>query len=125
MPASLADYVIDGALAKLDEAERVYICSQEPATFLEASSTYALGVKTFGAGGVFGVAAAGSPNGRKIPTIAVTDGVVSGNGTAAWEAWVDFTNSRLLGDNPLSATQVVTAGNSWSRAAYDVRIPGQ
>lgn len=125
MPASLADYVLDGALAKLDEATHVYICSAEPTTFAEASSTNALGVKAWTVGLAFGVAAAGSPNGRKIPTVAITDGSVTGTGTATWEAWTDNTNSRLLGDNPLSASQVVTNGNSWARAAYDVRIPGQ
>lgn len=126
MTASLADRVLDFGLNVLDtEADKVTICSTEPTTYTEANSTYALGSKTFATGAAVGSPAAGSPNGRKVTTTSITDGVVSGTGTAAHEAIVDTANSRLLADAPLSATQVVTNGNSWARTGYDIRIPGQ
>lgn len=57
------DNVLDNGLTQLkSQASDIYICSQEPATFTQASSTYALGRKNFGAGNVFpGAIAAGSP----------------------------------------------------------------
>lgn len=45
--AYINDYVLDAALSKFDtEANRLDICSQEPTTYTEATSTYTLGNKT-------------------------------------------------------------------------------
>jgi hypothetical protein len=126
MADSLADRVLDLGLNVLDsEADKIFICSQEPTTYTEASSTYALGNKTFSAGGAFGAPAAGSPNGRKVSSTAITDGSVTGTGTAAKWAVVDSANSRLLADGSLAASQAVTSGNTFSLPSFDIRIPGQ
>jgi hypothetical protein len=118
----LADYVLDAALAKLDtEADRVYLCSQEPTTYAEATSTYALANKT---GVSVGAPAAATPDGRKVTIAQITGGSVTATGTATHWALVDSVNSRLLAAGPLSASQAVTSGNSWSTSAgWDVRIP--
>jgi hypothetical protein len=122
MANNVQDRVLDLGLNVLDtEATHLYICSQEPTTYTEASSTYALGNKNFGAGAVFGSPAAGSP-GRKVTSAAVTDGSVTGTGTASHVAVVDGSNTRLLAVTSLSATQGVTSGNTFTLAAFDIKL---
>jgi hypothetical protein len=121
----LNDNTLDNGLAALKAAaDKVYICSAEPATYTAATSTNALGNKNFGAGSVFPSAiAAGSPSGRKLTSAAITDGNVTANGTASHYADVTSGSSRLEVANSLSATQVVTSGNTFALAAHDVRLP--
>jgi hypothetical protein len=122
---TVQDRVLDLGLNVLDtEATHIYICSAEPTTYTAATSTNALGNKNFGAGGVAGAPAAGSPNGRKVTTVAVTDGSITATGTAAAWAIVDSANSRLLATGVLSATQAVTSGNTFTLPAFDIRLPG-
>ena len=122
----LADRVLDLGLNVLDtEADKIYLCSADPTTFTEATSTYALGNNNFGAGAVFGVPAAGSPNGRKVTSAAVAAGSITGNGTASKWAVVDSANSRLLANGQLAASQVVTTGNTFTLAAFAIQIPNQ
>lgn len=126
MASVVGDYVLDNGLAALDTlASHIYICSQDPTSYTEAVSTYALGNKNFGAGAAVGAPAAGSPNGRKVTTVAITDGNVTGSGTAAKWAIVDATNSRLLANGALASSQAVTAGNTFSLGAFDIRLPNQ
>lgn len=121
----LNDNTLDNGLAALKAAaDRIYICSAEPATFTAATSTNALGNKTLSAGAVFPAAiAAGSPSGRKLTTVAVTDGNVTATGTASHWAVVTNGSSRLEVAQALSASQSVTNGNQFSLAAADVRLP--
>jgi hypothetical protein len=123
--AYLNDRVLDLGLNVLDaECDRLDICTQEPANYTEATSTYTKGFKDHGAAGsAFGAPAAGSHSGRKVSSVAVTDGAVTGSGTASHWAASDVGSTRLLGANTLAANQVVTSGNAWSLASFDVRIP--
>lgn len=117
--------VCDNGLTGLKAAAtHIYICSQEPTTYAEATTTYALGNKNFGAGNCFTGPAARTPNGRKLTTVAVTDGSVTGTGTATRWAIVDSANSKLLVDNDLASSQGVTSGNIFSLPAFDFGIPG-
>jgi hypothetical protein len=126
MAASLEDRVLDNGLSALDtEPTHIEICNNEPTTYASATTTSLLGFKSFGAGAVFGSPAAGSPNGRKVTSAAVTDGTITTSGTAAWWAITDHANSRLLAHGSLSATQVVSSGNTFTLAAFDIRIPNQ
>lgn len=126
MAANVADRVLDLGLNVLDtEATHIYICSAEPSTYTAATSTNALGNKNFGAGGVFGAPAAGSPNGRKVSSTAVTDGSVTATGTATNWAVVDSANSRLLAVGSLAASQAVTSGNPFTLSSFDIRLPNQ
>lgn len=121
-----ADRVLDLGLNVLDtEATTFYLCTTEPVTFTEATSTYALGNKVFGAGACFGAPAARSPNGRKVTSAAVTDGATTVQGTANFLAVVDATNSRLHATFPISAPQTVYVGNPWTLAAFDAGQPNQ
>lgn len=121
----LNDRVLDNGLQVLDtEADKILICSAEPATFTAANVTNALGNKTFAAGGAFGTPAARSPSGRKVTSTAISDGSVTGTGTASHWAAVDTVNSRLLAASSLSASQPVTSGNVFTLGAFDIGIPG-
>lgn len=124
---TVGDYYLDNGLAALKSGSTdVNINTAEPATFTAATSgaTF-LGKKVFGAGAVFpGAIAAGSPNGRKLTTAAVTDGTISTGGTAAAVSLTDNTNSRLGVTTTLSSSQVVTSGNPFTLGAFDVRLPG-
>lgn len=116
-----ADYLLDAALSKLDtEMSRIDICSVEPTTYTAATSTNTLGNKT---GVSVGAPADRSPNGRKVTVAAITDGSVTGTGTAAAYAGTDPANSRLLIANTLSVSQAVTSGNTFTLAAFDAGIP--
>jgi hypothetical protein len=121
----LNDNTLDNGLAALKAAaDKIYICSAEPATYTAATSTNALGNKNFGAGAVYPAAiAAGSPSGRQLVSAAVTDGSVTATGTAAATAVVTSGSSRLEVTNTLSATQGVTSGNIFTLTAQTVRLP--
>lgn len=116
----IADYVLDAAVEKVREATRLFICSAEPTSYAEASSTYKLGTKTSPTMGAVGDRSGG---GRKTTVSAITDGAVESTNTATHWALCDHSNSRLLAVGPLSASQAVTNGNTFTLAAFDVGIP--
>lgn len=119
--AVVADYVLDKALAVFDtEANRIDICSQAPTTFTEATATYTLGNKTSIA---IGAPADASPDGREVTTTAITDGSVTGTGTATHYAITDTVNSRLLAYGALGASQAVTNGNIFTLPSFKIRMP--
>jgi hypothetical protein len=119
--ASLADRVFDNGLTVLDtEANRIDITSQESTTYTEATSTHTLGNSTS-----LSIAAPSDRGGggREVVVTAISDGSVSGTGTATHYAIVDTSNSRLLATGSLSASQSVTSGNTFSLASFTIGIP--
>ncbi len=119
--AYLHDRVYDNGLSVLDtEADKLYICSQEPTTYTEATSTYALGNKS---GISIGAPGARTGGGRKVTVAQITDGSVTATDLATHYAIVDSANSRLLAANSLAASQNVTDGNTFTLAAFDIGIP--
>ncbi len=123
----VGDYVLDNGLQALDTlATHLYLCHTLPTTFTEASSTYAVGNKNWGAGNAVGAPAAGSPNGRKVATVAITDGSITATnaspGAGFW-ALTDNTNSRLYAAFSLAAAQPVTSGNTFQLPTFDIRLP--
>jgi hypothetical protein len=119
--AYMDDQSLDALLSDVkDNYQAEYICSAEPATYTEATSTYALGSKTSPATGAIGDRTGG---GRKFTVSAINDGSVSADGTASHYAGVDNTNSRLKVAEALSATQVVSNGNTYTLTAHDIGIP--
>ena len=120
--AYLNDRVLDNGLSVLDtEANRLDICSSEPSSYSEATSTYTLGNK---AGISIGSPEARSPSGRKVVVAEISGGSVTGTGTAAYWAITDTANSRLLAAGSLSSSQAVTSGNTFSLATFEIGIPG-
>lgn len=119
--ASLADRVFDNGLSVLDtEANRIDITSQEVTTYAEATSTYTLGNSTTLS---IGAPADRTGGGREVTAAAISDGSVTGTGTATHYAIVDTANSRLLATGSLNASQSVTSGNTFSLGSFTIGIP--
>ena len=119
--ATLSDRVFDNGLTVLDtEANRIDICSTEPTTYAQATSTYTLGNSTSLS---IGAPADRSGGGREVTVAAISDGSVTGTGTAAYYAIVDTSNSRLLATGSLSASQSVTTGNTFTLSSVTIGIP--
>lgn len=118
--AYLNDSVLDGAIAVVRTATRLDICSQEPATYAAATSTYTLGNKV---SPTMGAAGDGTGGGRKTTVAAITDGTVTGTGTATHWALTVPASSTLIATGSLSASQAVTNGNTFTLAAFDIRVP--
>lgn len=117
----LHDDVLDSGLAQLtSNGNRLDICSQEPTTYAQATSTYTLGNKT---SLTISSPANRSPSGREVTVSAITDGSVSGTGTATHFAIVDTVNSKLLATQALSASQAVTSGNTFTLTQFAIGIP--
>lgn len=112
--------VLDSGLTVLTSAssKRLDICTTEPTTRTESITTYTLGNK---AGMTIGSPEARTPNGRKVVTVAISDGTVTGDDTAAF--WGITDGTRLLAAGSLSAGQVVASGNAFTLAAFDIGIP--
>jgi len=119
--ATLNDRVFDNGLTVLDtEANRIDVTSQEATSYASATSTHTLGNSTSLS---IGAPADRSGGGREVTVGAISDGSISGTGTATHYAIVDTNNSRLLVTGALSASQSVTSGNTFSLAAFTIGIP--
>lgn len=119
--ATLNDRVFDNGLTVLDtEGNRIDVTSQEATTYAEATSTYTLGNSTSLS---IGAPADRTGGGRKVTVAAITDGSISGTGTATHYAIVDTSNTRLLATGTLTASQSVTSGNTFTLASFDIGIP--
>jgi hypothetical protein len=119
--ASIADRVLDNGLSTLSsEANRVDITSAESTTFAEATSSQTLGNKTSIS---ISAPADRTGGGRKVTLSAISDGTVTGTGSATHYAITDTTNSRLLVTGSLTASQSVTSGNTFSLETLDIGIP--
>jgi hypothetical protein len=118
----ISDRVLDFGLNVLDtEANRLDICSSEPATYAAATGAASLGNKTSLS---IGAPATRTPSGRRVTVAAFSDGNVTATGTATHWAIVDTVNSRLLATGNLASSQAVTNGNVFSLGAFDIGIPG-
>jgi hypothetical protein len=119
--ATLDNRVFDNGLTVLDtEANKLLITSQEAASFTEANVTYALGNTTSLSIATPSDRAGG---GREVVAAAISDGSVTGNGTATHYAVVDTVNARLLATGSLTASQVVSSGNTFSLGSFTIGIP--
>jgi len=80
-----------------------------------------LGTKTTPA--VIAATDRGAGGGMKITISAITDGTVSGTGTATHFALTDDNESDVLVAGAISAPQVVTSGNIFTLTEFTVGIP--
>ena len=118
---TLDNRVFDNGLTVLDtEANKITITSQEAATYAEGNATFALGSST-----TLSIAAPSdrSAGGREVVVAEVTDGSVAVSGTATHYAILDTVNSRLLATGSLSASQAVSAGNTFTLGSFTIGIP--
>jgi len=116
----LNSLVLDNGLSALAAANRLHICSAEPADYA-GTLTVSLGTKNTPTIGAIGARTGG---GRKVTVSAITDGAVSANGNASHWALVDTVNSRLLASRVLTATLAVNNGDTFTLPAFDIGIPG-
>lgn len=117
--AYVNDEVFDGGLDYADtNGTRLDICfTQEPTTYAEATSTYTCGNDTVSVP----VPEAGATEGRRVVIPAITAGSVTATQTAGWWALTNG-SSVLIAAGPLSSTQAVTSGNTFTLDAISITI---
>lgn len=119
--ATLNNRVFDNGLTVLDtEANAIHITSAEATTYAAATSTLTLGNSTSLS---IGAPQDRTGGGREVVVAAITDGSVTGTGTATHYAIVDTANSRLLATGSLTASQAVTSGNTFTLSSVTIGIP--
>jgi len=126
MVKSVDDTVLDAALNQIKTtADKLVVCIGAPATYAEANANSPTGKRC----GQKAIAAAnftgpsnGDTSGRKLAVNQQTGITVDVSGTADHVALVDDTASVLLAVTSLSASQVVTAGNTMTVNAFDLEI---
>jgi hypothetical protein len=117
----LADTVFDSGLNQLNALrENLYITSAEATTFTQAATTFRLGTK---ATPTIATATDRSGGGREVIVSAITDGTVTGTGTATHWAITDDSASLLLATGSLTASQGVTSGNTFTLSSFAIGIP--
>jgi len=117
--AFLIDNVYDSGLSYItSNGTRIDICSQEPTTYTQATSTYTLGNKT---SMTVGSPTNGATDGRKVVVPAITDGSVTASGTASHWALTNASNT-LIATGSLTSSQSVTSGNTFTLDAIDITI---
>ncbi len=123
MSKLVPDATIDAMLAVIANAvDRIDICSTQPTTYTEATSTYTLGnvTLTAGVGGGDWTAANGDVSGRKITMAQQTGVSISGSGTAQHIAGTD--GSSTLWFVTTCTSQSVTSGNTATINAIDIEV---
>jgi hypothetical protein len=130
MVANISQNTVDAALNYLvTNSDKIVICSAEPTSYAEATSTYKLGEALNAAGwtggaGAFTGTIAGTTT-RTIATRVISGAAVSGTGTATWAAIVKTTATTELLVVMDMTDQAVTSGNTWGAASVNVGIPRQ
>lgn len=114
------DATLDSMLGIIAQATRVDVCSTQPTTYAEATSTYTLGnyTLTAGAGNGDWVLANGDTNGRKLTLTAQTGNNATGSGSAQHLAFTNGTNT--LYHVTTVTTQSTNSGSPLNINAVDV-----
>ena len=121
----LGNSVLNFGLSRLDtNADQLWICSTVPTSYAQATTTYALGSATLGAGNLFTTPAAVS-TGLTVASVAVGSGSVTANGTPVCWAVVDSANSDLMATGDAATWSAVTSGQNWSMSSFDIHFTGR
>ena len=118
--ASVSDYVLDGAMLRVAESNRLHLCSAEPTSYAEATASVSLGFAPIS----IGAPVAHVPSGRKIVVPPILNGTVTATGSGAFWALVDTANSRLAWTGAMQDPLAVNVGELFTTPAFDVYIPG-
>ena len=119
--AFLHNSVYDSGLSTLTTGvNRMDLCTTEPTTYAEATSTLTAGNKT---AYTVGAATARTPDGRKVVAPAVTDGTVTTSTTVGFWALVQTGTSTLLATGALAAPVAISTSGPWTTPAFDIGIP--
>lgn len=116
------DTALDALLNDIDSnGETLHICSTEPTNYTEATTTYDLGNK---ASVTINAPTDRGGGGREIVIPAISDGSVTGDGTAGYWAIVkDSATSRLLAAGALASSQGVSNGNTFTLTQFTIGVP--
>lgn len=117
--AFIADSVFDSGLGTISGTSNrtLHICSAEPANYAGIAAV-TLGNK---ASLTVGSPTNGATDGRRVITNAITDGSVTGTGTAAYWALTDGT-SVMYATGSLTSSQSVTSGNTFTLDAISITL---
>lgn len=120
MAKSTHNDVLDASLEHLqNNVDKMTVCSQQPTTFTEANSTYALADVAMSSGDF--TIAEGDTSGRKV-TVAQKSGItVDDTGTGNHVALLDTSNSRMLYVTT-ATSQSLTSGNTMTFEAWDIEL---
>jgi hypothetical protein len=109
---------LDSTLLSIrDNTETLYVCSEQPTTFLEASSVYALGSK---ASPTFSGPTTELGN-RVLRIDAVTDGVVLENGFAGFIALTKNSEEKLVAVFALDEVRQIDGQTTFTLTSYEIR----
>lgn len=106
--------IIDGMLG-LTEGDKLHICSAQPTTFAEATTTYQLATFTVSGGNY--TLAAGDTSGRKNTLAALTGATIDNTGTATHAA-VTLAAGSILKLITTTTSQVLTSGGTVDTSAF-------
>jgi hypothetical protein len=122
MGKAAPDYMIDGALERVAEADTQYVCSAEPANFAGiAAVALADAALTPGDGnGDFSIGN-GDSSGRKVTVAQQANVPIDATGNASHIVLADAANSRLIYVTTCT-TQALTSGGTVTVPAWDVEI---
>jgi hypothetical protein len=118
MAKAIPTAVLDAQLTAA-QGDRLCVCSAEPTTYTEATSTYKLAMTTL-SGGDF-TKAAGDVSGRKNTLTAKTGITIDTSGTATHVAICDSTGSELRRVTTC-ASQALTSGGTVDVSAHKHEI---
>lgn len=114
----LPDLALDALLNYVQDSVTIlHITSQEPTLYSEVA-TYTLGNKATPS---IAEPSDRTPNGRECIITAITDGSVTGDGSA--DSWALVSGTLLLAAGQLSAPQTVTNGNTFTLAQFAFGVP--
>ena len=115
--AFLHDDLMDTLLTELStDGTRLDLCSAEPTTYTEATSTYTRGNKT---SITYNAPANGDTSGRKVMTVAITGLTGTSTGNATHWAITDPVGTKLLATGALASSPVsITNASTYSIASF-------
>jgi ribose 5-phosphate isomerase RpiB len=120
MPKTVHDDVLDGAFDVLDQATLQTVCSAQPTTLLEATTTYKLADVVMTANTDY-TKANGDTSGRKVTVAAKSGVLIDTSGTGVFIALCDAT--RLLYVTTCTSQALTANGsNTVNFPAWDVEI---
>lgn len=119
--SNVSDEVFDALLDYVDSnANALYICSADPSTYAEATTTYALGSKS---SLTVSTPSDKTGGGREITVSSFNDGLSSGTGTASHWALVNTSGSAFLLSGSLGTTQSVIPGEPFGMSSFTIGLP--
>ena len=122
MAKTVHNDVLDAALNYIkNNCNKMVACSQQPTTFTEANSTYALADVSMSSSDFTGPAD-GDTSGRKITVNAKSNVPVDVQGDPAVIVLLDTVNSKILYTTDEGSSQTIYVGNNANFPAWDIEL---